>query len=132
MTNEENKRMKMLESISVIADLLEEAAGLVREPFVKGGEFGMMTCGFGWVLLGRWHDLGGGRIGTKPGQCWIVTRWRTGQGIGMLAETGPGSSDQVRLDAVPRGAKFISGAMMPFYPCVETNWGSYATAKETE
>ena len=120
-----NDKSKLIESASVLADVLEEAAQLVRRSAVlEPGEWAIQHCAFGFVLVGKWYDLGGGWIGCKPGEAWTYTRQRGGQGIGYLAEHGP--TEECRLDFEPAGVEIQIGPGLPRRRCNAAAWDTWA------
>ena len=117
----------LADAVGVAADVLEEAAGLVRRSLVREpGEWAIQICRSGFVVVGRWHDLGGGIIGCKPGEAWIYTRQRGGDGFGGRAAAGP--SAECRLDAIPAGVSMLAPAGMPRFPCNVEPWEAWHAA----
>jgi hypothetical protein len=124
MKNDEDRTLR--EASSVACDVLEQASFLIRRsPVLKPGEWAIQHCAFGRVLVGKWHDLGGGWIGCKPGECWTYRRWRGGhRGIGVLAQEGPSSG--CILDAEPMGCEIMIGPGLQRRRCNEEVWEKWA------
>jgi hypothetical protein len=117
----------LADAVGVAADVLEEAAGLVRQSLVREpGEWAIQICGFGFVLVGKWHDEGGGIIGCKPGEAWIYTRQRGGDGFGGRAAAGP--SSECRLDIIPSGVRMYAPAGLPRLACDAAKWEAWRVA----
>lgn len=126
MGNPEIKNLiNLMQAVSCASDVLEEAAGLVRRSLVKKpGEWAVQILPHGFVVVGKWYDLGGGIIGCKPGEAWIYTQQRTGKDFAGAAALGPCAD--CRLDIIPGGVELYAPMGAPRYACDEAKWEAWS------
>jgi hypothetical protein len=112
-------------AIQVAGDVVQEAVNLAyRAPF-EDGEFGIQTLAFGWVVIGTWYRRGGLMVG-EPGHCWVIRRWRNGEGLGPLAHDGP--SAECVFEPLEGGVRTIIPMGLPFFPARREKWGRLLNA----
>jgi hypothetical protein len=104
-----------IESLQVAADVLAEG-GFVTSQLAEDGELVIVALDRGWVVVGRWHKIGG--MVQMEGAS-VIERWGTSEGLAQLAQDGPTPNTKLSRAGVIR---FAPPSGLPLWPCNEEAW----------